>query len=216
MEPFTPFSSAKLVLALRQAGLTDLRLAEAFEKTQRVPFVPGPYQPHAWDNVELPLDCGQTMTRPVMIGQMFEALDPKREHNVLEIGTGSGYASAVLSRLCREVHTLDRYRTLVHRAQAALEQAGVSRVDVHFADGREGWSAAAPYDRVLFMAAVEGAIPRAVVAQMAPGAVAVAPVIGEKGQRMMRFVLGEDGALHDTDLFAARFTPLEQGVAREL
>ena len=98
------FRAARLVLALRQAGVTDQRVTEALEKTPREPFVPKPFAESAWENVELPIDCGQTLTRPVMVGVMLQALDARREHTVLEVGCGSGYVAAVLSRLARRVY----------------------------------------------------------------------------------------------------------------
>ena len=96
------FREARLVLALRQSGVTDHRVTEALEKTPREAFAPKPFAEHAWENVELPIDCGQTMTRPVTVGVMLQALGAQRGEVVLEIGSGSGYVAAVLSRLaCR-------------------------------------------------------------------------------------------------------------------
>src|SRR5690242_2333804 len=103
------FQAARLVLALRQAGVTDHLLTEAMEKTPRDVFAPRPFAGSAWENVELPIDCGQTMTRPVTVGEMLQALGLERTHIVLEVGTGTGYAAAVMSRLARRVYTVDRY-----------------------------------------------------------------------------------------------------------
>ncbi|HOZ29184.1 MAG TPA: protein-L-isoaspartate(D-aspartate) O-methyltransferase, partial [Hyphomonadaceae bacterium] len=135
------FQAARLVLALRQSGVTDHRVTEALEKTPRETFVPRPFADAAWENVELPIDCGQTMTRPVTVGVMLQALGAQREHTVLEIGTGSGYGAAVLSRLARRVYSIDRYRTLVDRARTTIEALGVSsRVELRLADGLMGWA----------------------------------------------------------------------------
>jgi protein-L-isoaspartate(D-aspartate) O-methyltransferase len=210
------FHTARLVLALRQAGVTDQRVTEALEKTPREPFVPRPFLESAWDNVELPIDCGQTSTRPVIIGAMIQALDPHREHTVLEVGTGSGYAAAVLSRLARRVYSVDRYRTLVDRARHALDSLGISsRVEVRLADGMLGWPEAAPFDRVLVMGSAPR-LPDAIADQLAPGGIAVMPVDRGEDHLIVRLEKQPDGSFRETPLMRATFTPLQPGVAREL
>jgi len=209
------FHAARLVLALRQAGVTDHRVTEALEKTPREPFVPRPFLDSAWENVELPIDCGQTLTRPVTVGIMVEALDPRRENTVLEIGCGSGYVSAVLSRLTRRVYSIDRYRTLVDRARLALDQLGASRVEVRLADGLLGWPEAAPFDRLLLMGSVPE-LPEALARQVAPGGVVVLPVDRGGEQLIIRLDRQADGSFKETSITKARFTALQPGVAREL
>lgn len=210
------FQTARLVLALRQAGVTDQRVTEALEKTPREPFVPRPFLESAWDNVELPIDCGQTSTRPVTIGAMIQALDPHREHTVLEVGTGSGYAAAVLSRLARRVYSVDRYRTLVDRARQALDNLGISsRVELRLADGMLGWPEAAPFDRVLLMASAPK-LPDAIADQLAPGGIAVMPVVRGEDHLVVRLQKQPDGNFRETPVMRVAFTPLQSGVAREL
>lgn len=210
------FQAARLVLALRQAGVTDHRVTEALEKTPREAFVPKPFAESAWENVELPIDCGQTMTRPVTVGVMLQALDVGREHAVLEIGTGSGYVTAVLAQLGRRVYSVDRFRTLVERARAALERAGLaSRVEMRLGDGATGWAEAAPFDRILIMGTVEG-LPEDLARQLAPGGVAVMPV--ERGGEglILRVHKKSDGSFAEQIVGKAQFSPLQAGVAREL
>ncbi len=209
------FRAARLVLALRQAGVTDQRVTEALEKTPREPFVPKPFIESAWDNVELPIDCGQTLTRPVMVGVMLQALDVQREHTVLEVGCGSGYVSAVLSRLARRVYSLERYRTLADRARVVLDTLGSSRIEVLHADGLMGWAEAAPYDRVLLMGSVTE-LPPAIVGQLAPDAVVVAPMERGGEQTIIRFDRKGGGALREIPIAKSQFTALQPGVAREL
>lgn len=210
------FQAARLVLALRQAGVTDHLLTEAMEKTPREMFAPRPFAASAWDNVELPIDCGQTMTRPVTVGQMLAALGPERTHVVLEVGTGTGYAAGVLSRLARRVYSVDRYRTLVERARQALEALGVSsRVEVRLSDGLLGWAEAAPFDRILLMGSVP-ALPEDLGRQLAPGGVAVLPVERDGQPLVIRLEKLADGGLRESVVAKARFAPLEPGVAREL
>jgi protein-L-isoaspartate(D-aspartate) O-methyltransferase len=218
-DPFARFHAARLVLALRQAGVTEQRVGEAMEKTPREAFTPKPFHDSAWENVELPIDCGQTLTRPVTVGVMIDALNVRAGDTVLEIGTGSGYAAAVLSRLARRVYSIDRYRTLIEKAQASLREAGAERVELRLADGLEGWPEAAPFDRILLMGSVT-ALPDVLKAQLAPGGVVVAPLErpGEMGgdQVVMRFERLADGAFAERQIVRSQFTALQPGVAREL
>ncbi len=210
------FQAARLVLALRQAGVTDHRVTEALEKTPRDAFVPKPFADSAWENVELPIDCGQTMTRPVTVGVMVQALGVSREHMVLEVGTGSGYGAGVLSRLARRVYAIDRYRTLVDKARAAIEGLGVSsRVEVRLADGLLGWPEAAPFDRVLLMGAVKE-LPVDVARQLGVGGVAVVPMERDGEVLILRLEKRSDGGFNENLVQKARFGPLLPGVAREL
>jgi protein-L-isoaspartate(D-aspartate) O-methyltransferase len=209
------FLAARLVLQLRQAGVMDQRVTEALEKTPREPFVPRPFLESAWENVELPIDCGQTQTRPVVIGAMLQALNVQRDHTVLEIGSGSGYASAVLSRLARRVYSIDRYRTLVERARIALEQLHISRVELRLADGLDGWPEAAPFDRMLLTGSVT-ALPMLLVRQLAPGGIIVLPLDRGEEQWITRMERKPDGSFAETPVQKSRFTPLQPGVAREL
>jgi protein-L-isoaspartate(D-aspartate) O-methyltransferase len=213
-EPYARFEAARLVLALRQVGVTDQRIAEAMEKTPREPFVPAVFRDRAWENVDLPIDCGQVLTRPVLAGQAIAALGLQREHTVLEIGTGTGYPAAVMSRLCRRVYSIDRFRTLITRARITLDQLGVSRVELRLSDGRLGWPEAAPFDRIIVWAALEET-PFGLLDQLATGGVLVAPVTRDGVQQVMRFETGPGGST-ETPVARSRFTPIQTGVAREL
>ncbi len=209
------FHIARLVLSLRQAGVMDQRVTEAMEKTPREPFTPRPFIDSAWDNVELPIDCGQTMTRPLLAGVMINALAPAREHTVLEIGTGSGYVTAILARLSRRVYSIERYRTLMERARASLEAVGVSRVELRLADGLLGWPEAAPFDRIIAMGTMEH--PNDLLRrQLAPGGVAVMPVERDGEGLILRIEKSIDGVLAETVMTKARLASLQPGVAREL
>lgn len=210
------FHAARLVLSLRQAGVTQHLLTEAMERTPREAFVPRPFAEDAWENVELPIDCGQTMLRPVMVGQMLAALDLRREHTVLEIGTGSGYSAAVMSSLVRRVYTVDRFRTLVDRARSALASLSIaSRVEIRLADGLMGWPEAAPFDRILLTGSVPS-LPEDLGRQLSAGGIAVLPVQREGAGHLMRLQKLGDGTLQETTVCLANFSPLQPGVAREL
>jgi protein-L-isoaspartate(D-aspartate) O-methyltransferase len=210
------FQAARLVLALRQAGVTDHRVTEALETTPRDIFVPRPFEEDAWDNVELPIDCGQSMTRPVTIGMMLQALDAQKDHTVLEIGTGSGYLAGVLTRLTRRVYSIDRYRTLVDKARPPLEQMGVTaQVEIRHADGWFGWPEAAPFDRIILTASSSD-LPADLGRQLAAGGIAVMPVERDGQEVIVRLAKQADGSLRETTVGIGTFTPLQPGIAREL
>lgn len=210
------FQAARLMLQLRQAGVTDHTIADALEKTPREQFTPRPFEADAWDNVELPIDCGQSMTRPVIVGMMLQALAVEGHHNVLEVGTGTGYVSAVLSRLARRVYTVDRYRTLVDKARALLERLDMAaRIEMRHADGFAGWPEAAPFDRILIMGAVTE-VPPLLAAQLAPNGVIVMPMEWGGRGTIMRFARRSDGSFAESVITPASFALLEPGIAREL
>ncbi len=210
------FQAARLVLALRQAGVTDHRVTEALETTPREIFVPRPFEEDAWDNVELPIDCGQSMTRPVTVGMMLQALGTEKDHTVLEIGTGSGYVAGVLTRLARRVYSIDRYRTLVDKARPPLEQMGVTgQVEIRHADGWFGWPEAAPFDRIILTAS-SSELPADLGRQLAVGGIAVLPVERDGQELIVRLEKLADGSLRETKVGIGAFAPLQPGIAREL
>ena len=204
------------MLQLRQAGVTDHNVTEALETTPRDQFTPRPFEADAWENVELPIDCGQSMTRPVTVGVMVQALGAQKEHTVLEIGCGTGYVAAVLSRLARRVYSMDRYRTLVDKARVLLERLLLAaQIEVRHGDGLAGWPEAGPFDRILLMGAVTE-LPPELARQLAPGGVVVMPVERAGRVVVVRLVKQPDGAFAETVVAPASFAPLEPGIAREL
>lgn len=212
----TRFQAARLVLQLRQAGVTDHNVAEALEMTPRDQFTPRPFESDAWENVELPIDCGQSMTRPVTVGVMVQALGAEKGHAVLEIGCGTGYVAAVLSRLAGRVYSMDRYRTLLEKARALLERLDLAaRIELRHGDGIVGWPEAAPFDRILIMGAVTE-LPPELARQLAPGGVAVMPAERAGRVVVVRVVKQLDGTFAEAVIAPASFVPLESGIAREL
>jgi protein-L-isoaspartate(D-aspartate) O-methyltransferase len=163
----------------------------------------------------LPIACGQTISQPYVVAYMTEQLSVQPRHRVLEVGTGSGYQTAVLSRLARDVVSVERYRTLADRARMRLETLGYRNVEVRAGDGLVGVAERAPFDRIIVTAAAE-TVPDALVEQLAEAGVMVLPLGPHAGtQRLVRLTKTDDG-LKREDLIGVRFVPLLPGQALEL
>jgi len=207
--------AASLILRLRALGISDRRVLNAIETVPREMFVAPEFAAHAYDDRALPINCGQTISAPSVVALMTAQLDVRDRHKVLEIGTGSGYQTAILSKLVRRVTTIDRYGSLVHEAEARWEALGLRNISAMTGDGTAGWSRQAPFDRILVTAAALKA-PANLVAQLVDGGILIAPLGPAEGvQRLTLFV--KDGEQVETrDLGAVRFVALVAGVAQNL
>ena len=205
----------QFLLNLRQRGIMDAGVLRALDEVPREHFVEDRYADTAYADQALPIACGQTISQPYVVAYMTEQLGVKPQHRVLEVGTGSGYQAAVLSRLAREVVSVERYRTLADSARMRLQTLGYHNVQVLVGDGLAGVPDRAPYDRIIVTAAAE-TVPEALVAQLAKGGVMVLPLGPHAGaQRLIKLTKSEDG-LKQEDLIGVRFVPLLPGQAREL
>jgi len=206
---------ARLVLGLRSQGVTDPAVLAAVERTPRDLFTPDLFKERSWEDSALPIACGQTISQPYIVGLMTQALTLEPRARVLEIGTGSGYQTAVLSRLSRLVYTVERYRTLLRAAEARFEALQITNVITKFGDGFLGWSEQAPFDRILVTAAAPEE-PIVLLQQLKPSGVLVAPIGRGPVQRLCRYA-GDGGGGFTVDVLCeVRFVPLLEGVAREL
>ncbi len=203
-------------LALRRRGISDQAVLRAMEEVPRENFVAPGFTDSAYADQALPIDCGQTISQPFVVAYMTEQLEVGPQHRILEIGTGSGYQAAVLSRLAREVVTIERYRTLADSAHERLQMLGYTNVTVRLGDGMAGAPDLAPFDRIMVTAAAED-VPDALVAQLTAGGKMVLPV-GPRhdAQYLVKLTKRADGELTREDLIAVRFVPLLPGQAREL
>jgi protein-L-isoaspartate(D-aspartate) O-methyltransferase len=205
----------QFLLALRKRGISDPAVLRAMDEVPREHFVESSFVDHAYADQALPIACGQTISQPYVVAYMSEQLKVEPQHRVLEIGTGSGYQAAILSRLAREVVTVERYRTLADTARSRLATLGYHNVDVRVDDGLAGVPDKAPYDRIIVTAAAE-TIPEALVAQLADGGAMVLPLGPHAGpQQLVKLTKGEQGVKQE-DLIGVRFVPLLPGKAREL
>jgi protein-L-isoaspartate(D-aspartate) O-methyltransferase len=205
----------EFLLSLRRRGISDAAVLRAMDAVPREAFVLPAFAATAYADQAMPIACGQTISQPYVVAYMTEQLEVKRDHRVLEIGTGSGYQAAILSQLAGEVYTIERYRTLADRARETLERHGCLNVTVIAGDGLKGVPEHAPYDRIIVTAAAES-IPQALVEQLAEGGMMVLPLGRHDGaQRIVKLTRGKDG-MTQQDLIWVRFVPLLPGQAREL
>ena len=207
--------TARLILALRSQGVTEPKVLGAIEKTPRELFTPDLFKERAWEDSALPIACGQTISQPFIVGLMTQALTIEPRSRVLEIGTGSGYQTAILSKLARLVYTVERYRTLMKEAEGRFKALGLTNVITRFGDGGEGWPEQAPFDRILVTAAAPDE-PKKLLAQLKPNGVLVAPIGKGPVQSLRRYSGDGKGGFSVEALCDVRFVPLLDGVAREL
>jgi protein-L-isoaspartate(D-aspartate) O-methyltransferase len=205
----------EFLLNLRRHGIMDAAVLRAMDEVPREHFVTNDYADIAYADQALPIACGQTISQPYVVAYMTEQLGVQGDHRLLEVGTGSGYQAAVLSRLAREVVTVERYRTLAEAARARLATLGYRNVEVRVGDGLAGVPERAPFDRIMVTAAAES-VPEALVQQLAEGGVMVLPLGPHSGtQQLVKLTKGEQG-IKQEDLIGVRFVPLLPGTAREL
>ena len=206
---------AEMILRLRRAGITDRRVVTAIESVPRDLFVPAEMRADAYAERALPIDCGQTISAPVIVGNMTAALDVGDDDRVLEIGTGTGYQTAILARLAKRVFTIERFRTLVAAAESRFRTLRLTNITTLIGDGIKGWPEQAPFDRIIVTASDE-TVPEALLRQVRLGGVLIMPVGPADGvQKLMRFERGEEG-FDERVLADVRFVPLIPGKAQRL
>ncbi|MFW8637248.1 protein-L-isoaspartate(D-aspartate) O-methyltransferase [Cribrihabitans pelagius] len=209
-----PETKMQFLFALRSRGVTGQRVLEAMEEIDRGAFLRGIFAARAYEDVPLPIACGQTISQPSVVGMMTQALDVPPRAKVLEVGTGSGYQAAVLARLARRVYTIDRHPRLVREARQVFEELSLSNVTSLVGDGSHGLPEQAPFDRILVTAAAEDP-PGPLLAQLKVGGIMVLPVgQSDTVQTLIRVRKTEDGLEYD-ELRPVRFVPLLEGLGQD-
>lgn len=198
----------RLILDLRAGGVTDRLVLGAMERVPRELFVPKLFRDKAYDNVALPIGHHQTLSQPLVVGLMTQALEVGPRMKVLEIGTGSGYHAAVAARLCRRLYTIERHPDLLGEAEARFAELGISNITTRAGDGTLGWPEQVPFERILVTAAAAD-VPAPLVDQLAAGGVMVVPVDdgSDDGRRLIRVRRSSDG-VETEDLGLVKFVPL--------
>lgn len=204
----------RFLFALRSRGVTDPRVLAAMEAIDRGLFVRGIFAARAYEDMPLPIACGQTISQPSVVGLMTQALEISPRDKVLEVGTGSGYQAAILSQLARRVYTVDRYRRLVREAEEVFRALDLTNITARTADGSFGLPEQAPFDRILVTAAAEDP-PGPLLAQLRIGGIMVLPVgQSDTVQSLIKVRRGEDGFEYE-ELRPVRFVPLVEGLGQE-
>jgi protein-L-isoaspartate(D-aspartate) O-methyltransferase len=205
----------RLLMELRRGGVTSTNVLSALERVPRDNFVLPSFADQAYENTALPINQGQTISQPYVVAFMTQALElDNRNLKVLEIGTGSGYQAAVLSKLVRRVFTVERYRSLYREAEAALKRIGVNNVVTKLGDGMLGWPEQAPFDRIIVTAAAE-TVPDTLKAQLKDGGILVIPVGRDPVSQALLRIRRQGDEFVEDNLLAVRFVPLLPGIARE-
>jgi protein-L-isoaspartate(D-aspartate) O-methyltransferase len=203
------------LLSLRRRGICDPAVLRAMDEVPREHFVRPENLDLAYADHAMPIACGQTISQPYVVAYMTEQLAIEPHHRVLEVGTGSGYQAAVLSRLAREVVSIERYRTLADAARVRLETLGFNNVQVVLGDGFVGVPDQAPFDRIVVTAAAEE-VPDSLIEQLADDGIMVLPLGPHAGAQLLVKLTKTKGGLTREKLIAVRFVPLVHGQAREL
>jgi protein-L-isoaspartate(D-aspartate) O-methyltransferase len=203
----------ELVMGLRAAGIRDTRVLAAIETVPREMFLPDAFKDLAYADQALPIECGQTLSQPFIVAFMTDRLKVGERMKVLEVGTGSGYQTAILAQLCRRVYTMERYRTLMKQAETRFKELRLANVTTVLGDGGKGWPAQAPFDRIIVTAAAKK-LPRKLLEQLAVGGIMVIPVEVSPGrQELLRITRTDDGFERES-LLPVRFVPLVEGIAK--
>lgn len=211
----TPHEKMMFQLNLRQRGISDQAVLKAMEDVPRELFVLWPDRAHAYRDTALGISCGQTISQPFVVAYMTEQLQLQPQHRVLEVGTGSGYQAAILSRLCRDVVTLERFRTLAERARLVLSELGCDNIEVILGDGFDVPETLGTFDRIIVTAAMEE-IPEALCGRLEPGGVLIAPVGPVDDRQVLTRIVRNGDSFDRQELVAVRFVPALQGIAREM
>jgi protein-L-isoaspartate(D-aspartate) O-methyltransferase len=202
----------ELIMKFRNQGIRDVRVLEAIEKVPREMFVPASYALEAYADHALPIDCGQTISQPFIVAFMTDRLKVGKRMKVLEVGTGSGYQTAILAMLSRRVYTIERHRQLLGDAMDRLETLKLGNVTSMVGDGSRGWPAQAPFERIIVTAAARE-VPPALLEQLALDGLMVIPVETPENRQELKRIVRRASGYQTESLLNVRFVPLVEGVA---
>ncbi|PPR77101.1 MAG: Protein-L-isoaspartate O-methyltransferase [Alphaproteobacteria bacterium MarineAlpha2_Bin1] len=200
----------RLIMDLRKKGITSTNVLSAIEKVPREKFIPITFIDQAYENSALPIEEGQTISQPFIVAFMTQALSLERKSKVLEIGTGSGYQSAVLSYICRRVFTIERFDSLLKIAQSKFFISNIHNIVTRHGDGYLGWPEQAPFDRIIVTAASKS-VPEELVKQLAEGGIMVIPLEDSQKNQKIYLIKKVGEQIFTEPLVPVRFVPLVEG-----
>jgi protein-L-isoaspartate(D-aspartate) O-methyltransferase len=205
----------RLIMELRRQGIANTDVLSAIERIPREEFVPKTFRDRAYENIALPINSGQTISQPYIVAYMTQMLQPNPRHKVLEVGTGSGYQAAILSKLFRRVYSIERYRSLHLSALELFDRLKISNLTSKLGDGYKGWAEQAPFKHIIVTAAAAD-VPAALVDQLGDDGIMIIPVGPDQGdQTILRITKDHHGMVAEEELIPVRFVPLLQGLAVE-
>ncbi len=206
----------RLVMHLRTMGITDANVLGAMERVPREVFIPPAFRDQAWEDTALPIGLGQTISQPLIVAAMTQALELGDRDKALEIGTGCGYQAAILARLCRRVYTIERHRPLMAMAQKHFDALRVRNITAICADGMKGWPEVSqvPFDKIIVTAGAREKPPQALLDQLKEGGLMVIPVGTTTSNQVLKLYRKESADVFAVrDLMPVRFVPLLPDVA---
>ena len=199
-----------LILQLRKHGITNHRVLSILEKTPREQFIDKELLYKAYQNNALPIDCNQTISQPSVVAKMTELLEPKKSFKVLEIGTGSGYQTAILSKLFKRIYSIERHKILLEKAKKILSNLKINNVVFYYGDGMKGWPAKFSFERII-ITAVSKNLPIKIINQLSDGGILVLPLQYENDQYITK-VIKKNRKLYFKKYWKVRFVPLVSGI----
>ena len=200
----------RLTLELRESGISDTHVLSAIEKTPREIFIPDNFRNQAYENIALSIGDNQTISQPYIVALMTQSLELQKKHKVLEIGTGSGYQSSILSLLARRVYTIERIKSLHVKAETNFKELKLTNIVTKHADGNLGWKEQIPFDRIIFTAAINE-ISNNFFDHIADKGIIVAPIVSSSKQILKKFTKKNDAILTEV-LAEVLFVPNLKGV----
>ena len=210
MKKIKRFGKFELLLDLKQKGVSDIKVLNIIEHIDRSLFIDNNLKEKSNLNVALPIDCGQTISQPLVVAHMTQILDINKKMRVLEIGTGSGYQSLVLSKLSRFVYTIERHNILLKKAKNLLQSLEINNVFFKHADGGLGWSEQAPFDRIIVTASAPE-IPTKLLSQLVDDGIMVIPVGEDNDNQVLKKIIKKGDSFIVKNIMNVRFVPLLEG-----
>jgi len=210
MKKIKRFGKFDLLLDLKQQGVSDIKILNIIEDIDRSLFIDTNLKEKSNLNVALPIDCGQTISQPLVVAHMTQTLDINKKMRVLEIGTGSGYQSLVLSKLSRFVYTIERHNILLKKAKNLLQSLETNNVFFKHADGGLGWSEQAPFDRIIVTASAPE-IPTKLLSQLVDNGIMVIPVGEDNDNQVLKKIIKKGDSFIVKNIMNVRFVPLLEG-----
>ena len=199
-----------LILQLRKLGVTNHLVLSILEKIPREQFIDKELLYKAYQNNALPIDCNQTISQPSVVAKMTELLEPKKSFKVLEIGTGSGYQTAILSKLFKRIYSIERHKILLEKAKKILSNLKINNVVFYYGDGMKGWPAKFSFERII-ITAVSKNLPIKIINQLSEGGILVLPLKYENDQYITK-VIKKNRKLYFKKYWKVRFVPLVSGI----